>query len=47
MTAFQMRDWVKSAYDGPAWKTKVNNMTDEQIVAVYFSLVKQGRIKGA
>ena len=46
MEAYQMRDWVKSAYPGAGWKAKVDKMTDEQIVAVYYSLVKQGKIKG-
>lgn len=41
-----VRDWVKSAYPGPNWAEKVNNMTDVQIIALYFSLVKQGKIKG-
>jgi hypothetical protein len=45
MDAYQMRDWVKSAYPGPNWKTKVDKMSDEQIIALYFSLVKQGKIK--
>lgn len=47
MQAYQMRDWVKSAYPGPNWMAKVDKMTDKQIVALYYSLIKQGKIKGA
>lgn len=47
MNVNQMREWVYSAYPGPnAWKTKVNKMTDKQVIALYFSLLKQGKIKG-
>ena len=47
MTTSNMRGWVKSAYNSDNWKKKVDRMSDEQIIAVYYSLVKQGRIKGA
>ena len=45
MNAVDMRDWVKSAYPGPNWKKKVDKMPDDQIIALYYSLVKQGKIK--
>ena len=47
MQVSQMKDWVKSAYPGPNWKTKVDKMPDAQIVALYNSLIKQKKIKGA
>ena len=47
MTIDNMRDWVKSAYPGEKWKSKVKTMPDDQIVPLYYSLIKQGRIKGA
>lgn len=47
MEAYIMRDWVKSAYPGPGWKEKVDKMSDSQIIALYYSLIKQGKIKGA
>lgn len=39
------RSAVLNAYDGKAWKEKVLHMPDHQIVALYFSLVKRGRIQ--
>ena len=45
LTTVNMRDWVRSAYPGPNWKKKVDKMSDDQIIALYYSLVKQGRIK--
>jgi hypothetical protein len=35
---------VSAAYFGERWATKVKNMPDEQIVAVYMRLKQQGRI---
>jgi len=40
-----MRDWVSSAYPGKIWKERVKKMPDEQIIALYYRLVKQGKIK--
>ena len=45
MTINNMREWVLSAYPGEKWAQKVKNMSDGQILAVYQSLVKQGKIK--
>lgn len=45
MTTANMRDWVKSAYPTPNWKSKTDKMPDNQIIALYHSLVKQGKIK--
>lgn len=47
MEIFHMRTWVKKAYSGQNWKKKVDNMPDSQILALYNSLVKRGKIKGA
>ena len=45
LTTVNMRDWVRSAYPGLNWKKKVDKMSDDQIIALYYSLVKQGKIK--
>lgn len=45
MQTWQMQEWIKMAYPGPGWKAKVDKMTDDQIIALYFSLIKQGKIK--
>ena len=45
LTTVNMRGWVRSAYPGPNWKKKVDKMSDDQIIALYYSLVKQGKIK--
>jgi len=45
MDTITMRDWVQHAYPGQKWKDKVKQMKDSQIIALYFSLVKQGKIK--
>ncbi len=47
MTIEQMRDWVTSAYPGDYWKNKVKKMPDKKIIALYHSLIRQGKIKGA
>lgn len=47
MSINQMRAWVISAYPGPKWKKKVELMPDDQIISIYYRLIKQGKIKGA
>jgi len=47
MTISNMRDWVISAYPGDKWKEKVKKMPDDQIIPIYYRLIKKGRIKGA
>ena len=44
MNVYQMRDLVEQAYPGQEWKKKVEKMTDEQIVALYLKLLRQGKI---
>lgn len=39
------RQLVKDAYNGsPKWAAKVDKMTDEQVIAVYFRLKQQNQI---
>ena len=45
MEVYQMRDRIIEAYPGPNWKKKVDKMSDQQIIALFYSLVKQGKIK--
>lgn len=45
MDVQQMRDRCRTAYSGQKWYDRVKKMPDDQIVALYYSLVKQGRIK--
>ena len=40
-----MRYYVKEAYSGKAWKKKVSKMPDNQILAIYQRMVKDGKIK--
>lgn len=44
MSVVNMREWVKSAYPGDKWRKKVENMSDSQIVAVYYNLLRSGKI---
>lgn len=39
------REAVKKAYPNRKWATRVDKMTDAQVVAVYFRLQKQGKVK--
>ncbi len=38
------REAVKAAYPGPKWADKVKHMTDEQVIAVYFRLKRNGKV---
>lgn len=42
MTVAQMRAAVHDAYPGKPWQNKVNNMSDIQVQAIYFSLSERG-----
>ncbi len=45
LTRKNMQDWIISVYPGDRWRKKVKAMPSEQIVALYYSLVRQGKIK--
>lgn len=45
MDAMIMRQAVMDAYGGTNWKKRVRQMPEHQIIAVYYSLKKQGKIK--
>jgi len=38
------REQVKAAYPNPKWAQKVNDMSDNQVIAVYKRLRIQGKI---
>lgn len=44
-TVNQMRVSVGSAYPGQKWNKKVRKMDDMQIIALYYKLIKSGRIR--
>ena len=36
-----MRNIVRTAYPGDKWKNKVNNMSDNQVMAIYFRMCRE------
>lgn len=44
MTVEQMRAKIAKVYKSMSWATKVNMMSDIQVIAVYHRLLKQGRM---
>jgi hypothetical protein len=46
MSAAEMRMAVSKAYDGEKWKDRVKKMPEDQLVAIYYSLIKSKKIKG-
>lgn len=44
MTTPQMRQAIKNAYSGKNWAQKVINMSDEQVIAVYFRLLNDNKL---
>lgn len=44
MNDYQKREALKSAYDGPGWASKVDKMSDGQVVAVYLRLKNQNKL---
>lgn len=47
MEVVNMRTWLKKAYSGPRWQKMVDKMKDDQVMAIYYDMVKRGKIKGA
>ena len=45
MSTDQMRERVAQAYSGENWRKKVYRMSDNQIVAIYYRLLRQGKIQ--
>ena len=43
MTISQMRVAITEVYPGPTWERKVANMPDDQVVAIYYEFLRQGR----
>jgi hypothetical protein len=39
------RQALVAAYSGDAWKKRVDNMTDSQVLAVYMRLKQQGKVQ--
>ncbi len=44
MNISQKREALKGAYSGEKWIEKVNNMSDEQVQAIYLRLKGQGKV---
>ena len=44
MTVKDMRDAVASVYSGPAWRLKVQEMSERQVIAIFKDMVEQGRL---
>lgn len=38
------RNEVAQAYSGPGWTNKVRMMSDQQVIAVYLRLKRQGKV---
>lgn len=45
MTIQQMRERIQLRYYSDAWKRKVRAMSDNQVVAIYYRLLKKGQQK--
>jgi hypothetical protein len=44
MSITAKREAVKGAYGGNKWRQRVNNMPDEQIIAIYQNLKNQNKV---
>lgn len=45
MNVNQMRVRVSECYPGPRWAKKVQRMSDDQVIAIFYRLSKKGIIK--
>ena len=44
MTIDQMRNVLSQAYPGPKWQTKVKEMNNRQVVAIYRCMQEENRL---
>ena len=44
MTIEQMRNALSQAYPGPKWETKVKEMNERQVVAIYRCMQEENRL---
>lgn len=42
MTIQQMKDAIVKVYDTASWKKKVENMYDNQVIAIYHNFLERG-----
>ena len=42
MTIQQMKDAIRHVYNTESWRRKVDNMYDDQVVAIYYNFLKRG-----
>lgn len=45
--AINKRDALKEVYRGGKWIQKVNEMTDEQVTAIYLRLKQQNKVRSS
>lgn len=45
MTVKQMRDKIIKVYDNKTWRDKVYKMPNNQVIALYYTFLRQGKIK--
>ncbi len=45
LTVSQMREKIREAYSSDSWAKRVRNMPDDQVIAIYYKFLKQGKIK--
>lgn len=41
----QMREKIREVYSGDNWVKRVRNMPNDQVIAIYYKLLKNGKIK--
>lgn len=41
----QMREKIREAYSEDGWTKRVRNMPNDQVIAIYYKLLKKGKIK--
>ena len=41
MNLHEMREFISNAYPGQKWKNRVKKMGENQIIAIYYSMIKR------
>ena len=44
MTVANMRDEISNVYDTNSWRNKVDDMYDDQVIAIYYKFLAEGKL---
>ena len=44
MSVVQMREVLRGLYTSVSWRQKVSKMSDKQVIGIYYSMLREGKL---